>query len=57
MAQVEASLKRFEPPARICDPFVQTALALACGKGILPHIPSAPLVMSRYVRQIDGLSN
>jgi hypothetical protein len=53
MAQVEASLKRFEPPARICDPFVQTALASACGKGILPHIPSAPLVMSRYVRQID----
>ena len=53
MAQVEESLKRFEPPARICDPFVQTALAAACGKGILPHISSAPLVMSRYVREID----
>ena len=53
MAQVEASLIRFEPPARICDPNVLTALAAACGSGIMTYMPSAPTIFDTYVTRID----
>jgi hypothetical protein len=52
-AQVEASLARFEPPARICDPFVKNALATSSGSGILAHIPHPNTVFDRFVPKID----
>jgi hypothetical protein len=50
IAQVEAVLTRFEPPARICDPSVQNALAASCGMSILMHIPApTTTIFDRYV--------
>ena len=53
-ANVEASLSRFEPPARICDPSVLNALAFSCGKGILKYIPDPNTIFDKYVVKIDA---
>jgi hypothetical protein len=55
MAQVEAALTRFEPPAHICDPSVQNALAAFCGTGIPMRIPAPTTIFDRYVLKIDAI--